>query len=317
MAGEGRSEKIYPFRKCIGLEQAIEIYTQHTRKSYEQLVPKEGTKPFFVLLYGPPGCGKSYTFDHLQEIIPDVNPSDAVYISLDALAESVGKFRTKSLEAYAAENFNACVGLYTTTIRGTYDNSLFDKAPPKPKKSYPPRETFPSLVNLRLEALDASIARGLNIIYERTASSTKEDIFMDEFFSKVVGRYRVYVVYPQVPSIEELQARLAQRVHIMAKEKGFARFVEPEAAAMFVKTHQDYMQAFLLPKLGSIIDALYLVYPSDASYQKITIDGVEKGKLETPLRSCEVPATGASTSGGKRKQASRKQRKRRKTRRRH
>ena len=140
---------------------------------------------------------------------------------------------------------------------------------------------------------------------------------MDEFFSKVVGRYRVYVVYPQVPSIEELQARLAQRVHIMAKEKGFARFVEPEAAAMFVKTHQDYMQAFLLPKLGSIINALYLVYPSDASYQKITIDGVEKGKLETPLRSCEVPATGASTSGGKRKHYSRKQRKRRKTRRRH
>jgi hypothetical protein len=319
MANGLPKEKIYPFRKCIGLDQAFQIYTRHTPKPLDELVPPSDTKPFFVLLYGPPGCGKSYTFDHLQEILPDVNPKDAVYISLDALAESVGKFRNKSLEAYGKGNYNACGSIYTTTIRGTYNNSLYNKAPPKPKKTDPPREVFPSLVNLRIEALDVSISKGLNILYERTASSTKEDIFQDEFFSKIARRYRVFVIYPQVVSITELQARLAQRIHIMAKEKGFARFVEPAAAELFVKTHNDYMTAFLLPKLGIIIDALYLVYPSEGSYTKVTAEGSETGTIKTPLTTCEVPeesfdATGAKISGGKPKRKTRKTGRKRKSR---
>jgi hypothetical protein len=40
------------------------------------------------------------------------------------------------------------------------------------------------------------------------------------------------VIYPQVEK-EELEARLAKRIHDMAKTKGFARYVPPELASEF------------------------------------------------------------------------------------
>lgn len=278
--------KLYPYRKNIGLAEAFEIFTRHTPYPFEQLQPTEGEKPFFVLLYGPPGCGKSYTFAHISEIIPGVDEKKAVSISLDALAESVGKFRNKTMSAYRSGNMNSLSGIYTSTIRGTYNNSLFNKAPPKPKKGEPIPAKFPSLTDIRLQALDTCLAEGKNIIYERTASSAREDIFQDEIFNKTMGRYTVYVVYPQVESVEELKGRLSKRVHIMAETKGFARHVPPEMAESFLKTHDDYMKAYLLPKVGREIDALYLVYPSSGSYQKITAEGSEEPQKLTPMRSC-------------------------------
>jgi hypothetical protein len=271
------TEKIYPYRKNIGLEQAFEIFTRHTETPLDELKPGRGAgeKPFFVLLYGPPGCGKSYTFAHLSEIIPSVDSSKAVSISLDALAESVGKFRNRSLEAYKAEDYETCETLYTSTIRGTYNNSLYNKSPGKPKKGEPTPEKFPALTELRLQALDESIRRGLNIIYERTAASTKSDIFEDEIFVKTRGRYNVYVIYPQVEK-EELEARLAKRIHNMAKTKGFARYVPPELASDFLETHMAYMIQYLVPKLGTgDIDALYLVNPSKGTYERMTAEGKE------------------------------------------
>lgn len=275
------AEKVYPYRKNIGLEQAFEIFTRHTNTPLDELKPKvaAGEKPFFVLLYGPPGCGKSYTFAHLSDIIPSVDSSKAVSISLDALAESIGKFRTRSLEAYSEGDYATCVGLYTSTIRGTYNNSLYNKSPGKPKKGETAPEKFPALTELRLQALDESIRRGFNIIYERTAASTKADIFQDEIFAKTKGRYNVYVIYPQVEATE-LEARLTKRIHNMAKTKGFARYVPPEEAAQFLETHDSYMTQYLIPKLGTgEINALYLVYPSEGSYQRITAEGKEAPKL--------------------------------------
>lgn len=278
------SEKVYPYRKNIGLKEAFEIFTRHTDLPYEQLQPHGGEKPFFVLLYGPPGSGKSYTFAHLSEIIPGVDPKKAVSISLDALAESVGKFRSKTMEAYSAKNMNSLSGIYTSTIRGTYDNAVYNKAPPKPKKGEAIPAKFPSLTDIRIQALDTSIAEGKNIIYERTVSSTREDTFQDEIFAKTRGRYTVYVVFPQVDSVEELAGRLAKRVNTMAKTKGFARHVPPELAESFLRTHNEYMRAYLLPKLGTDIDAMYLVYPSSGTIEKLTAEGKEESKGLAPMK---------------------------------
>jgi hypothetical protein len=285
------SGTIYPYRKNIGIKEALEIFTRHTDLPFEQLQPNGGEKPFFVLLYGPPGSGKSYTFAHLSDIIPGVDEEKAVSISLDALAESVGKFRTKTMNAYRAKNMNSLSGIYTSTIRGTYNNSIFNKAPPKPKKGEPIPTKFPSLTEIRLQALDLCIAEGKNIIYERTASSARDDIFQEEIFNKTRGRYQVYVVFPQVDSVEELTGRLAKRVNIMATTKGFARHVPPELAETFLRTHDEYMRAFLLPKLGTEIDALYLVYPSSGRLEKLTAEGKEESTALAPIR----------VSGGKQK----------------
>ena len=278
------SGKIYPYRKNIGLKEAFEIFTRHTDLPLSELKPTGDEKPFFVLLYGPPGSGKSYTFAHLSEIIPGVDEKKAVSISLDALAESVGKFRNKTMNAYRARNINSLSGIYTSTIRGTYNNSVYNKAPPKPKKGETAPAKFPSLTDIRLEALDTCIAEGNNIIYERTVSSIREDLFQQEIFNKTTGRYQVYVVFPQVDSVEELAGRLAKRVHIMAETKGFARHVPPELAESFLQTHNDYLQAYLIPKLGRDIDAIYLVYPSSGRIEKITVEGKEEVTVLTPMK---------------------------------
>lgn len=296
------SGKVYPYRKNIGLKEAFEIFTRHTEIPLEGLKPTDGQKPFFVLLYGPPGSGKSYTFAHLSEIIPGVDEKKAVSISLDALAESVGKFRNRTMNAYRARNINSLSGIYTSTIRGTYNNSLYNKAPPKPKKGEPIPTKFPSLTDIRLEALDACIAEGNNIIYERTVSSTREDLFQEEIFNKTTGRYQVYVVFPQVDSVEELAGRLAKRVHSMAETKGFARHVPPELAEGFLRTHNEYLRSFLIPKLGTEIDAIYLVYPSSGKIEKLTEAGKEEVEALAPMR-----ASGGSkkTRKAKRRQSRR------------
>lgn len=278
------SAKVYPYRKNIGLKEAFEIFTRHTEYPYEQLQPHDGEKPFFVLLYGPPGSGKSYTFSHLSEIIPGVDEKKAVSISLDALAESVGKFRNRTMNAYRAKNMDALTGIYASTIRGTYNNSLFNKAPPKPKKGETPPMKFPSLIDIRLQALDTCIAEGKNIIYERTVSSTRDDLFQEEIFNKTRGHYTVYVVFPQVDSVEELAGRLAKRVDIMATTKGFARHVPPEMAESFLRTHNEYMTAYLIPKLGREIDAIYLVFPSSGTIEKLTAEGKEESKGLPPMK---------------------------------
>jgi hypothetical protein len=296
------SEKIYPYRKNIGLKEAFEIFTRHTELPYPQLQPNEGEKPFFVLLYGPPGSGKSYTFAHLSEIIPGVDQSKAVSISLDALAESVGKFRNRTMNAYRAKNINSLSGIYTSTIRGTYDNSVYNKAPPKPKKGESVPAKFPSLTDIRLEALDTCIAEGKNIIYERTVSSVREDLFQEEIFNKTTGRYNVYVVFPQVDSVEELAGRLAKRVHIMAETKGFARHVPPELAEGFLRTHNEYLRSYLVPKLGTEIDAIYLVYPSSGTIEKLTAEGKEEVEALAPMK---VSGGSKKTRKTKRKQSRR------------
>lgn len=294
MAGENTRTKTYPYRKCIGLGEAFEIFTRHTNLPMEQLHNPEGKPPFFVLLYGPPGCGKSYTFAHLSEILPDVDSRRALSISLDALAESVGKFRKTSLNAFERGVLRECVGAYTTTIRGTYNNERFNKAPPKPKKGEPPIERFPSLVDIRIQALDEALGKRLNIIYERTVSNPDTDFLQEEVFvkTKELG-YDVYVVYPQVDSVEQLEERLAERPKKMAAQ-GFARVVEPELAAKFLETHDQYLNRHLLPKISEgFIKGIYKVFPSRGSWEEL---GTSTTGRIAPMTSCP-PAASANGDG--------------------
>lgn len=294
MAGEGR---VYPYRKCIGLDEAFEIFTRHTEYPLEQLRNPEGKPPFFVLLYGPPGCGKSYTFAHLSEILPEVNTQKAVSISLDALAESVGKFRTKSLNAYGRGALSECVGAYTSTIRSTYNNERFNKAPPKPKKGEPPVERFPSLIDLRIEALDKALGIGLNIIYERTVANAETDFLQEEVFAKTkAAGYDVYVVYPQVDSVEQLEERLAERPKKMV-EQGFARVVEPEFARKFLETHDQYLMSHLLPKIDNgFVKGIYKVFPSKGTFEELGTGTT--GSLAPMTTPCPPAANGNGAANG-------------------
>jgi len=256
---------IYPYRKSIQLQEAFEIFTRHVpedKRSLAALQAAARPNPFFVLLYGPPGSGKSYTFANLSRIIKGVHPEDAVSISLDALAESVQPFREKSLSLFKESQGNAAKlkeveNAYRSTIMGKYNNQHASSSKNKAAKTHP---TYKSLNEVRGEALDFAIKKRLNIIYERTVANASKDILQDEIFSKVKGIYTVYVVYPQV-SVDQLQKRLASRVESMSKT-GFARYVNPDAAEGFLGTHETYMATFLQPKLlTDDIDAIYKVFP--------------------------------------------------------
>jgi len=269
---------IYSYRKSIQLPEAFEIFTRHIpegKRSLAALQAAARPKPFFVLLYGPPGSGKSYSFANLFRIIKGVNTDDAVSISLDALAESVQPFREKSLSLFKESRGNVkkmkeIENAYRSTIMGRYNNQHASSSKNKSAKSYP---TYKSLNEVRGEALNLAIKKRLNIIYERTVPSASKDILQEEIFSKLKGTYKVYVVYPQV-GVDQLEKRLASRVESMSKT-GFARYVEPEGAEGFLGTHETYMATFLQPKLlTDDIDAIYKVFP-DTGEVVVETKGVE------------------------------------------
>lgn len=290
---------IYPYRKSVQLSEAFEIFTRHVPEDKRSISALRAAaaarpKPFFVLLYGPPGSGKSYTFANLSDIIEGVNAGDAVSISLDALAESVKPFRNKSLSLFQESRGNAkklkeVENAYRSTIMGKYNNEFAASSKNKAAKEKP---TYKSLNEVRGEALNSAIEKRLNIIYERTVSTASKDILQDEIFAKVKGIYTVYVIYPQV-DVLKLQNRLRSRVQSMSAT-GFARYVDPEQAEAFLGTHETYMATFLQPKLlTDDIEAIYRVFPDTGEVI------VERKGVELPPLAEAAP--GAAGSGKKKK----------------
>lgn len=286
---------IYPYRKSIQLQEAFEIFTRHVpegRRSISALQAAARPKPFFVLLYGPPGSGKSYTFANLSKIIEGVDSREAVSISLDALAESVQPFRAKSLSLFKESRGNAkklkeVENAYRSTIMGKYNNEFVGSSKNKNVKKYP---SYQSLNDVRGEALNYSIQHRLNIIYERTVANASKDILQDEIFAKVKGKYTVYIVYPQV-DVSSLQSRLRSRVEAMS-EVGFARYVNPDEAENFLGTHDTYMATFLEPRvLTNDIEAIYKVFPESGK-----VEVLRKGVELAPAAEA-APSTGNTNSG--------------------
>jgi len=231
---EGR--KLYDCRADITIDEALKIYTG--QRGLAALPTPE--KPIFVLLYGPPGAGKSTALSKIQELI-HLDPADAVTISLDALVESVRTFcaetsaigqharnaRNRGNQATVDENFKAAAKPYLGMMMAKGNNR------PGAAKG----AKVMSLNEIRKEALRVAVEAGKNIIYERTGTG----LFEKELFEVLQAKYTIYVVYPRV-SKEELQSRLAKRPFQQLEETpSFFRVVAPALAGKFIDESEAYM----------------------------------------------------------------------------
>lgn len=255
-AAAAEEHKLYDCRADITVAEALKIYTG--QRGLDGLpIP---AKPKFVLLYGPPGSGKSTALSRVQALT-ELNPADAVTISLDALVESVRTFCAETTaiglhaknalergnQATVDENFKAAAKPYLGMMMAKGNNR------PGAAKG----AKVMSLNEIRKEALQVAVEAGKNIIYERTGSG----IFEKELFEVLQDKYTIYVVYPRIDE-RELQSRLVKRPFQQLEETpSFFRVVAPALAGRFIGESEAYLQTIKGFKTAGQIQDIFILAP--------------------------------------------------------
>ena len=321
---EGRNI-VYPYLANLTTREAEMIFTGG--RGFEGL--PSPPSPFFVLLFGSPGSGKSTALARLPELIGE-DPNTAVQISLDALVESLEPFRQRTskiatnilvakakaeAEAAAEEgkspedvevfiDLNATngptigeIGGKTSGIYVSYMKSAKNNRPGHEKNSLEM-----SLNDMRFTLLTRALADGKNIVYERTISSVKEDTLQEEVFAKIAasGRpYRIFVIYTKIDDPEVLGERLRRRpIEMMKRNPPFFRGVPPFLAGKFIKAHEDYFVKYLLPRRETV---QLIVVPWNADVIRIPM-----GTPGAAPAASTSTSTGNARRGGNRKNHTRK-----------
>ncbi len=234
---------------------------------------RSGDRPFLVLLYGPPGSGKSSALT--REVIEGglgLGIDGAAKISLDALVESLIPFRRataalwnsvvsqpkeatdsdpQSVVSPEEDPVNKMSGkagaVYLNYMKRTGNNSV----DPAAKKG-----ALPDLIAVRNAGLEEAMKRELDILFEMVISSAEKDKVGEEIFSRLealgkLDKYDVYVVYPWVQQ-DVLEKRMRARPHKqMKEEEPFFRGVSPKLAGRFIQSHREYMQKFIFPRCSA------------------------------------------------------------------
>jgi hypothetical protein len=253
----GRENGLYETRRAIVDGGAEAIFTGGRGWAGLTREREAEDRPFLVLLYGPPGSGKSSALT--REVVTEglgLQTENAASISLDSLVESLVPFRRATAEIWGKEDFGktkegknktkegVAAGVYLNFIQRTGNNSLNMEAKKGP---------LPKLIDVRNSGLEEAIVREIDILFEMVISDTKKDKVGEEIFERLerlgkLDRYDIYVVYPWVES-GVLQERLRKRpLKQMKEEVPFFRGVSPKLADMFINSHREYMKKFIFPR---------------------------------------------------------------------
>ena len=248
---------VYPYLGSLNEKEAEMIFTSGA--GFNGLPTPE--KPIFVLLFGTPGSGKSTAVKRM-ETLTGLRAEDAVQINLDSLVESLEPFREKTfkiasqmLKEKGIENANSASEKNVSEIAGKTSGPYLSIMRSK-KNNRPESEgdALPySLNELRFLMLEKALRAGKNILYERTVSDTKKDIFQAEVFDKIKesGKpYDIYIVYTKIDDESELRKRLRKRPLAMLKRNPpFFRGVPSSIAGKFIAAHEEYFDKYLYPRI--------------------------------------------------------------------
>jgi hypothetical protein len=257
-AAEAPRNKTYEYREEITVDEALKIFTGG--RGIHALPSPTDKKPIFVMLFGPPGSGKTTALSKVESLT-SLNSEDAVIISLDALVESVSSFRSNT----------AVIGQHALNAKARGNQATINenfKAAAKPYLGIMMAKTNkrPGVVNgakvamnlneIRKEALRISVEAGKNIIYERTAA---KDLFEKEIFPLLGEQYRIFVIYPRV-SEDVLKVRLAERpFNHLKRNPPFFRVVTPSMAGRFITDSEDYLKRIIQFKQTGRIEGVFIL----------------------------------------------------------
>ena len=241
--------KTYEYREEITVDEALKIFTGG--RGIHTLPSPTDEKPIFVMLFGPPGSGKSTALSKVESLTT-LHSEDAVIISLDALVESVSSFRSETavigqhaLNAKARGN-QASINENFKAAAKPYLGIMMAKTNKRPGAANGAKVAM-NLNEIRKEALRISVEAGKNIIYERTAA---KDLFEKEIFPLLGEQYRIFVIYPRV-SEDVLKVRLAERP--------FFRVVTPSMAGRFITDSEDYLKRIIQFKQTGRIEGVFIL----------------------------------------------------------
>ncbi len=256
----GGGGKLYGTRKEIVSGGAEMIFTDG--RGWDALTRERapGEKPFIVLLYGPPGSGKSSAL--ARQVMTEglgLNIDSAASISLDALMENLVPFRRataalyrdaveKSVEDPVVALAGKAGAVYLDYMGRTGNNSVNPEN--KQKKGGP----LPDLLTVRNLCFEEAIRRDIDILFEMVISDGNKDKFGTEIFQRLkdagkLDKYDVYVIYPWVRhDILEDRLRMRPLRHMEEKEPYF-RVVSPKMAGRFIDWHREYMKNFIFPRV--------------------------------------------------------------------
>ena len=251
--------KTLPYRGSLDEKAAELIFTDG--KGFDGLPTPD--QPTFVLLFGTPGSGKSTALKRMEKLA-GLNPKDAVQINLDSLIEPLEPFRLatakiafEAFETKGVANTNSANEATVAEIAGQASGPYMSLMRSK-KNNRPGHEGEPlpySIQDLRFLMLELALKAGKNIIYERTVSDAKKDIYGPEVFDKIKASghpYKVFVVYTKIDDEAILRERLRSRpLGMLKRNPPFFRGVPSTLAKKFITAHEEYFQKFLVPRIES------------------------------------------------------------------
>ncbi len=293
----------------LSINQGERIFTKG--KGFAGLPTPE--QPTFVLLIGTPGSGKSTALARLPELV-GLDPEEAVQISLDSLVESVRPFRAETANIAGpmlAELTNVTANNVSTIAKQTSGPYLKYMRLKKNNREGRVGQPLPmSLNEMRYALLEAALAQGKNIIYERTISDSKKDILKAEVFEKIRASgkpYKIYVVYTKIDDVDVLRERLRRRPLLMMERKpAFFRGVPPSLGKKFIDMHEEYFVNFLLPLQAQGVQLVVVFWDGR---EDLYIPPKPSSASAAPPENNKKTNKSANLGGGNRKTRRRKNRK--------
>ena len=235
-AAANQGNRVYS-RNALTYPMAISIFTGGL--PIEACVP-EG-RPYFILLYGAPGSGKSLARSQLATILgrPELAPEAirAVKISCDILVESLSNFRANS--RVVGEGAGSLKNKITASQK-IYIKHLINK---RLSENTGEEE---SLLDYRNRALDEAIAKGANIVYEKVLGNNldKEQAEYGTLFARL-SKYEIIVVRLTTSS-QQIKTNLTQRPdRYMRCVPPFYRGVAVAYGDISFRAHNELYEKFL------------------------------------------------------------------------